>query len=160
MRKRAKKLLALLALLTAVTVTVTGVNVPAAQAAKPKVSASKTTLYYNGTGAEKKATVTVKNVKGKKVTYSISKASKKIVKLGKVSGNKTKKFTVTAKKKGTAKDSMQNDYGFIVWEVPKNWKTLDIAYSGFEHVNQNHIEMTFSKKDLQDPPQYESVTPK
>ena len=68
MRKRAKKLLALL---TAVTVTVTGVNVPAAQAAKVKVTASKTTLYYNGTSAQKKATITVKNAK-KKVTYSIS----------------------------------------------------------------------------------------
>ena len=96
MRKRAKKLLALL---TAVTITVTGVNVPSAQAAKKiTVKASKKTLYVGGTSAKKKATLTVKNAK-KKVTYSISKAGKKIVKLSKTSG---KKITVTAKKAGKA----------------------------------------------------------
>lgn len=52
------------------------------------------------------------------------------------------------------------DYGFVVWEVPENWKKMDLVYTGFEGTNQNKIKMSFSKEDLVDPPKYEDAMPR
>lgn len=39
-------------------------------------------------------------------------------------------------------------YGYVVWEVPKQWGKLDITYTGWEHTNQVVIHSSFTSEDL------------
>lgn len=57
-------------------------------------------------------------------------------------------------------ESGQKDFGFVVWEVSKDWKTLDITYTGLEYTNQNRFVMNLTKKDLKNPKQYSRMVPK
>ena len=45
--------------------------------------------------------------------------------------------------------------GFIVWEVPKNWKNFKVVYDGWKDINNVSIEATFKPKDLFNPPIYD-----
>lgn len=42
-------------------------------------------------------------------------------------------------------------YGYIVWEVPKNWKKLDLKYTALEQAEGISLQMHFTKNDLEDP---------
>lgn len=42
-------------------------------------------------------------------------------------------------------------YGFIVWEVPNDWKTLDIKYTGLEGSDGATLNMNLTPEDLQEP---------
>lgn len=46
-----------------------------------------------------------------------------------------------------------NDYdeGFIVWEVPKDWKKLVMTYKGFELLGGKRLKLTITPQDLKDP---------
>lgn len=44
--------------------------------------------------------------------------------------------------------------GFVVWEVPKDWKKIEIKYSGWEDSDHLNINCTFTPDDYFDPPQY------
>ncbi|MCI9080358.1 MAG: DUF5067 domain-containing protein [Lachnospiraceae bacterium] len=44
--------------------------------------------------------------------------------------------------------------GFIVWEVPDNWKKIKIIYNGWKDSNNLSLNCTFTPKDYFDPPQY------
>lgn len=44
--------------------------------------------------------------------------------------------------------------GFVVWEVPKDWKKIEIKYSGWEDSDNLNINCTFTPDDYFDPPQY------
>lgn len=50
--------------------------------------------------------------------------------------------------------SGQNIEGFIVWEVPKNWKKLVFYYDGWQYTDNISLECTLKKKDLFNPPIY------
>ncbi len=41
--------------------------------------------------------------------------------------------------------------GFIVWEVPSVWKTLEFEYNGWKDINNISLEAKFTKDDLSDP---------
>jgi len=48
--------------------------------------------------------------------------------------------------------------GFVVWEVPKNWKKLKIIYKGWLGSDGLTLSSTLTNKDLEDPEKYnESV---
>ena len=44
--------------------------------------------------------------------------------------------------------------GFIVWEVPKGWKKLDITYEGWRDSDGLTLNSTLTKKDLSEPEEY------
>lgn len=41
--------------------------------------------------------------------------------------------------------------GFIVWEVPSVWKTLEFEYNGWKDINNIRLEAKFTQDDLSDP---------
>ena len=41
--------------------------------------------------------------------------------------------------------------GFIVWEVPSVWKTLEFKYNGWKDINNISLEAKFTPDDLSDP---------
>lgn len=41
--------------------------------------------------------------------------------------------------------------GFIVWEVPKDWKKLEITFKGFEPYGGKCLKLTATRKSLKDP---------
>ena len=41
--------------------------------------------------------------------------------------------------------------GFIVWEVPSAWKTLEFKYNGWKDINNISLEAKFTPDDLSDP---------
>lgn len=53
-----------------------------------------------------------------------------------------------------AKDSIG---GFVVWEVPKDWEKFEFSYTGWENINQIDLKAVFSKKNLKNPPKYDSL---
>lgn len=54
-------------------------------------------------------------------------------------------------------ESGERSAGFIVWEVPKNWKKLQVIYTGLTGKTGVTLKATFSKKDLKSPDQYSTV---
>ncbi|MCI8749022.1 MAG: hypothetical protein HFH67_14385 [Lachnospiraceae bacterium] len=44
--------------------------------------------------------------------------------------------------------------GFIVWEVPEDWKKIDVVYNGWKDSNNLSLECTLTPGDYFDPPQY------
>jgi len=44
--------------------------------------------------------------------------------------------------------------GFIVWEVPKNWKKLEVSYTGWQPGSGLTLECTLTKKDVKKPEKY------
>lgn len=44
--------------------------------------------------------------------------------------------------------------GFIVWQVPENWKKLEVAYEGWRDSDGLILNGTFTKKDLTEPEPY------
>lgn len=48
--------------------------------------------------------------------------------------------------------------GFIVWEVPKGWKKLDITYEGWRDSDGLTLNSTLTKKDLSEPEEYSKNT--
>ena len=46
--------------------------------------------------------------------------------------------------------------GFIVWEVPKKWNKLHISYSGWEYSSSVILDINLTRKNLADPPKYDS----
>ena len=44
--------------------------------------------------------------------------------------------------------------GFIVWEVPKDWKKLEVVYEGWRDSDGLTINSTLTKKDLKEPEEY------
>lgn len=44
--------------------------------------------------------------------------------------------------------------GFIVWEVPKNWKKIEIVYNGWKDSDNLSINCTFTPDDYFNPPKY------
>ena len=44
--------------------------------------------------------------------------------------------------------------GFIVWEVPKNWKKIKISYEGWRDSDGLTLNSTLTKKDLKKPEKY------
>ncbi len=53
--------------------------------------------------------------------------------------------------------SGQNIEGFIVWEVPKDWKKLVFYYDGWQYTDNISLQCTLKKKDLFNPPIYNKV---
>ncbi len=47
--------------------------------------------------------------------------------------------------------------GFIVWEVPENWKTISLTYNGWKDTDNISLSAKFTKKDLQNPIIYDST---
>lgn len=45
------------------------------------------------------------------------------------------------------------DYGegYVVWEVPKDWKKMVMTFTGFELIGGKRLKLTAMKKDLKDP---------
>lgn len=41
--------------------------------------------------------------------------------------------------------------GFIVWEVPEDWKKLEVTYNGWQGSDGVSLHAKFGKKDLKDP---------
>lgn len=41
--------------------------------------------------------------------------------------------------------------GFIVWEVPSDWKKLEFTYNGWQDINNVSMESKFTPYDLSDP---------
>jgi len=41
--------------------------------------------------------------------------------------------------------------GFIVWEVPEDWKKLEVTYNGWQGSDGVSLHARFGKKDLKDP---------
>ena len=54
-------------------------------------------------------------------------------------------------------ESGKRSAGFIVWEVPKSWKNLQVIYTGLTGKTGVTLKLTFSKKDLKSPEQYSTV---
>lgn len=48
--------------------------------------------------------------------------------------------------------------GFIVWEVPENWKKLEVTYNGWRDSNGLTLNSTLTKKDLSEPEEYSKYT--
>ena len=46
--------------------------------------------------------------------------------------------------------------GFIVWEVPQNWKQLNIVYDGLKPSDGLSLKTTLTKKDLSNPEKYDA----
>ena len=46
--------------------------------------------------------------------------------------------------------------GFIVWEVPSNWKSLSLTYDGWKDTDNISLSGKFTRKDLQNPIIYDS----
>ena len=46
--------------------------------------------------------------------------------------------------------------GFIVWEVPSNWKKLDVTYDGWKNSDGLSLTCTLSSKDLFNPEKYDA----
>ncbi len=44
--------------------------------------------------------------------------------------------------------------GFIVWEVPKDWKKIEIVYNGWKDSDNLSINCTFTPDDYFNPPKY------
>ena len=44
--------------------------------------------------------------------------------------------------------------GFIVWEVPKDWKKIEIVYNGWKDRDNLSINCTFTPDDYFNPPKY------
>lgn len=44
--------------------------------------------------------------------------------------------------------------GFIVWEVPEDWKKIEVVYNGWKDSNNLSMECTLTPDDYFDPPQY------
>ncbi len=44
--------------------------------------------------------------------------------------------------------------GFIVWEVPKDWKKIEIVYNGWKDSDNLSINCTFTPNDYFNPPKY------
>lgn len=44
--------------------------------------------------------------------------------------------------------------GFIVWEVPKNWKKIEVVYNGWKDSDNLSINCTFTPDDYFNPPKY------
>lgn len=49
--------------------------------------------------------------------------------------------------------------GCLVFEVPKDWKKLEITYTGLEDIAGNNLQMKFTTKDLKDPEEKYKVIP-
>ncbi|MCI9080359.1 MAG: DUF4352 domain-containing protein [Lachnospiraceae bacterium] len=47
--------------------------------------------------------------------------------------------------------------GFIVWEVPKNWKKLEMEYSAWKNIDGLTLSAKFTPDDLSDPLMYNAV---
>ncbi len=48
--------------------------------------------------------------------------------------------------------------GFIVWEVPENWKKLEVTYEGWRDSDGLILNSTLTKDDLKDPKKYDPIT--
>lgn len=48
--------------------------------------------------------------------------------------------------------------GFIVWEVPKDWKKLKVIYEGWRDSDGLTLNSTLTKKDLKEPEEYSKAT--
>ena len=48
--------------------------------------------------------------------------------------------------------------GFIVWEVPKDWKKLKVTYEGWRDSDGLTLDSTLTKKDLSEPEEYSKST--
>lgn len=48
--------------------------------------------------------------------------------------------------------------GFIVWEVPENWKKLEVTYEGWRDSDGLTLSSTLTKKDLAAPEEYSAMT--
>ncbi|MFG6395321.1 MAG: DUF5067 domain-containing protein [Lachnospiraceae bacterium] len=44
--------------------------------------------------------------------------------------------------------------GFIVWEVPEDWKKIEVIYDGWKDSSNLSLNCTFTPDDYFDPPQY------
>lgn len=44
--------------------------------------------------------------------------------------------------------------GFIVWEVPENWKKIKVVYNGWKDNSNLSLDCTLTPEDYFDPPQY------
>jgi len=44
--------------------------------------------------------------------------------------------------------------GFIAWEVPENWKKLEIKYGGWKYIDNFNLDCILTPDDYFDPPQY------
>ena len=44
--------------------------------------------------------------------------------------------------------------GFIVWEVPENWKKLTVTYEGWKDIDGLTLDAELTKRDLKKPEQY------
>ena len=44
--------------------------------------------------------------------------------------------------------------GFIVWEVPADWKKIKVTYKGWEDIDGLTLDADLSKKNLKKPSQY------
>lgn len=47
--------------------------------------------------------------------------------------------------------------GYVVWEVPENWKKLQIAYEGWKDTDHVILRMTLTPKDIKNPPDFEDL---
>ncbi len=48
--------------------------------------------------------------------------------------------------------------GFIVWEVPKDWKKMSLVYAGWRDSHGLTLNSAFTKKDLKEPEKYSTYT--
>lgn len=48
--------------------------------------------------------------------------------------------------------------GFIVWEIPKDWKKIKITYAGWRDSHGLTLNSTLTKKDLKEPEKYSIYT--
>lgn len=48
--------------------------------------------------------------------------------------------------------------GFIVWEVPKKWKKVEVVYEGWRDSDGLTLKSEFTKKDLKEPEEYSKYT--
>lgn len=51
-------------------------------------------------------------------------------------------------------ESGETTEGFIVWEVPENWKKLTVTYEGWKDIDGLTLDAELTKKDLKKPEQY------
>lgn len=47
--------------------------------------------------------------------------------------------------------------GFVVWEVPQNWKKLQVSYDGWKYSDNIILDMEFTPEDLSEPPKFNDV---
>ncbi len=47
--------------------------------------------------------------------------------------------------------------GFVVWEVPENWKKLEMEYSAWKNIDGLTLHAKFTSDDLSDPLMYNAV---